>query len=73
MLLCMKVAYAPHSDGASDCRFIAACLMSMLHKRRRKWAVGCVLYSLGVSVKMNVLCAAPPPRMPSHTPPQQVP
>ena len=43
----------------NDCVAMALCYMSVLSFSRTKWVVGSVLYSLGVSIKMNVLLFSP--------------
>lgn len=43
----------------NDCMAVLLCSVAILFFSRHKWRFGCLLYSLAVSVKMNILLFAP--------------
>ena len=44
----------------NDCFAMAFAYLAVCLFQRGRWVIGCVVFSLGVSVKMNVLLMAPP-------------
>ena len=44
----------------NDCFAMAFAYLAVFLFQRGRWVIGCVVFSIGVSVKMNVLLMAPP-------------